>query len=203
MLLASFLIVAFSYRGLASGNSNQRVETRMVHAGCEPELNDFNVVPPISLSTSMTQPFPGIRPGIDNPNSHGQGFYYSRAANPTRGALERALASVEAAKHGTVYSSGLAATQAVIQLLASGDHVLALDDLYGGTSTQFRNIIMPGSNIQFSFVNLDNLKAVEAALRPETKMIWMESPTVYPIPTIYTVIHTIHTILYTLYRIHC
>jgi len=114
---------------------------------------------------------------MDDPNSHFQGYYYSRPINPTRGALERALATIENSKYSSAFSSGLAATQAVIQLLNSGDHVIALDDLYGGTSSQFRQFSEPGSGIKFSFMNLDDLAAVEAAITPKTKMIWLESPT--------------------------
>eukprot|EP01031_Cornospumella_fuschlensis_P040693 gene40693-49617_t len=167
--------------GLAAAGSGSngpyRFETRTVHAGAEAELNSNSVVPPIYLTTTFTQSFPGQKPGMDDPNSHFQGYYYSRPINPTRGALERALATIENSKYSSAFSSGLAATQAVIQLLNSGDHVIALDDLYGGTSSQFRQFSEPGSGIKFSFMNLDDLAAVEAAITPKTKMIWLESPT--------------------------
>lgn len=140
-------------------------------------MNQNSVVPPIYLSTSYTQSFPGQKPGMKDPNSHFQGYFYSRVMNPTRGALERALASVEDAKYCSAFSSGLAATQAVIQLLKSGDEVIALDDLYGGTSSYFRQFAEPGMGIKFHFMNLDDVAAVEKAITPKTKMIWLESPT--------------------------
>lgn len=163
----------------AEGSDHQKyhIKTRTVHAGSEPELNNNSVVPPIYLSTSYTQSYPGKRPGYDDPNSHGQGYFYSRVMNPTRGSLERALASVEDAKHSACFSSGLAATQAVIQLLKSGDEVIALDDLYGGTSSYFRQFAEPGMGIKFNFMDLDDIAAVEKAITPKTKMIWLESPT--------------------------
>jgi|EP01040_Poterioochromonas_malhamensis_P009971 cystathionine gamma-lyase len=156
---------------------DKKFATRVVHAGCEAEHNANSVVPQISLSTTFVQSYPGKKPGLDDPNSHGGGYFYSRQANPTRGALERALASVEEAQYSSVFASGLAATQAVLQILNSGDHVIALDDLYGGTSGMFRNIITPGNGISFSFVNMDKIETVEAAITPKTKMIWLESPT--------------------------
>ena len=161
------------------GYKGLRMPTRLVHAGCEPSVNsaDRGVVPPISLSTTFIQSYPGVKPGMDDPNSHGTGFFYSRQANPTRGALERALAEVEEAEHCSVFASGLASFTAVIQLLNSGDHVIALDDLYGGTSGMFRNIAGPSSGINFTFMDLDDLTAVEKAITPKTKMIWLESPT--------------------------
>jgi cystathionine gamma-lyase len=140
-------------------------------------LNGWTVVPPISLSTTFIQEFPGKKPGLDDPNSHGQGYYYSRVSNPTRGGLERAIAAVEGGKHCSVFASGLAATQAVIQLLDSGDTVIASDDLFGGTSSLFRNRIEKSSGIKFNFMNLDNLALVEAAITSKTKMLWLESPT--------------------------
>lgn len=153
------------------------IRTRVVHAGNEPSNQAWQVIPPITVSTTFVQSFPGAKPGIDDPNSYGQGFFYSRQANPSRGCFERALAEVEGAKHCAAFSSGLAASQAVIQLVNSGDHVIALDDLYGGTSSFFRTIAMPQMGIDFTFMNLDNLAKVEAAITPKTKMIWLESPT--------------------------
>jgi cystathionine gamma-lyase len=179
--MSSFLFKSFVVAAtlmVASGaHGKLNVATTAVHAGCEPELNAWTVVPPISLSTTFIQPFPGVKPGLKDPNSHGGGFFYSRQANPTRGALERAIAAVEGAKHASTFSSGLAATQACIQLLNAGDEVIALDDLYGGTSSFFRQFATPSSGIKFTFMNLDDISAVESAVTPKTKMIWLESPT--------------------------
>lgn len=175
--LLAFVLLASSSATPSSFLASQRFGTRAVHAGCEAELNANAVVPPIHLSTTFTQSYPGVKPGKEDPSSYGDGYFYSRPANPTRGNLERALAQVEEAKHCSVFSSGLAATQSVIQILNSGDHVIALDDLYGGTSGYFRNVATPNHGIKFTFMNLDNLEAVEAAITPSTKMIWLESPT--------------------------
>ena len=180
MSLSLFQTIAFAAFLLAvraAGPGKYHVQTTAVHAGCEPELSQWTVVPPISLSTTFIQPFPGVKPGMKDLNSHGGGYFYSRQANPTRGGLERAIAAVEGGKHCNTFSSGLAATQAVIQVLNSGDHVIALDDLYGGTSSYFRNFAQPAMGVKFTFMDLDDLAAVEAAITPATKMIWLESPT--------------------------
>ena len=153
-----------------------RIQTRSVHAGCESEHIGYSVVPPISLSAPFVQSFPGVRPGIDNPNSYGEGFYYGRQANPTRGAFERGLAATEDAKHCCAFASGLAAAQASIQLLNTGDHVIALDGLFGGTSTFFRQIATPTSGIEFTFISLDDPTVIEAACTPKTRMIFLETP---------------------------
>lgn len=160
--------------------TKMRFGTRAVHAGCEPEHNQGSVVPSIALSTTFTQPFPGVKPGKDDPNSYGEGYFYSRQSNPTRGALERALAVVEEGQFCSVFSSGLASFQSVIQLLEAGDHIIALDDLYGGTSGMFRNIIHPSMHIDFSFVNFNEQNAIDVltkACTKKTKMLWIESPT--------------------------
>jgi cystathionine gamma-lyase len=151
--------------------------TKAVHAGIEPDQNGWAVVPPIQLATTYIQAYPGSKPGLEDPSSYGQGYFYSRQNNPTRGTLERALAAIEDAKYCSTFASGMAATQAVIQLLNSGDHVIASNDLYGGTSGYFRNIVTGHTNIQFSFVPFNTLEAVEKAITPKTKMIWLESPT--------------------------
>mmetsp|Transcript_15799 Transcript_15799/g.23130 ORF Transcript_15799/g.23130 Transcript_15799/m.23130 type:complete len:448 (-) Transcript_15799:217-1560(-) len=154
--------------------------TRAVHAGCEPELNSWAVVPPISLATTFTQSYPGDKPGVDDLNSYGGGFFYSRQANPTRGAIERAIANVEGGKHCSVFASGLAATQAVIQLLSSGDHVIVMDGIYGGTTGMFRNILTNLCNITFTSMPVDDISAIQAAYEASgerTKLIWLESPT--------------------------
>mmetsp|Transcript_28074 Transcript_28074/g.47227 ORF Transcript_28074/g.47227 Transcript_28074/m.47227 type:complete len:424 (+) Transcript_28074:66-1337(+) len=169
------LFITFS--SLVSAAVSLNIQTRIVHAGCEPENIGYAVVPPINVATTFIQASPGVKPSMDDPNSYGQGFYYSRQNNPSRAAFERALAAAENAQHCSAFSSGLAASQAVIQTLNSGDHVIALDDLYGGTSSYFRNIATPQAGIDFTFMNLDDISAVEAAMTPKTKLIWLESPT--------------------------
>jgi len=166
--------LALQWLGSMSG---LKIETIVVHSGSEPEFNGWSVVPSINLATTFVQEYPGVKPGRDDPNSYGNGFFYSRQANPTRGAFERALAATERANFCCAFSSGLAATQAVIQLLNAGDHVIALDDLYGGTTSFFRNIAGPKSDIRFSFMDLDDLQQLERTVTKDTKMIWLESPT--------------------------
>mmetsp|Transcript_6602 Transcript_6602/g.12814 ORF Transcript_6602/g.12814 Transcript_6602/m.12814 type:complete len:415 (-) Transcript_6602:332-1576(-) len=161
---------------VALASAGYSIQTRMVHAGCEPEHIAYSVVPPITLSTTFVQAYPGKKPGVDDPSSYGAGYFYSRQSNPTRGLFERALAATEDAKHCSAFSSGLAASQSVIQLLNSGDHVIALDDLYGGTSSYFRQVATPAAGIDFTFMNLDDIAKVEAAITPKTKMVWLESP---------------------------
>lgn len=161
-----------------SHSKSYRFETIAVHAGCDVDQAIANaVVPQISLSTTFSQSYPGVRPGVDNPNSFGAGFFYSRMANPTRGALERALAAVEGSKYCCAFASGMAAINTVVQLLKSGDHIIALDDLYGGTTGLFNQIVTPGSGIKFTFMSLDDISAIDAACTPETKLIWLETPT--------------------------
>lgn len=162
--------------GEVDNYGGHRFATAAVHAGCDPDESGA-VVPSICVSSTFVQSYPGVKPGMEDPNSHGGGYYYSRQANPTRGALERAMAVLEHGKHSCVFSSGLAASASIIQLLKTGDHVVALDDLYGGTVAYFRDIATPSNGIKFTFTDMSEPEKVEAAITPETKMIWLESPT--------------------------
>jgi len=112
---------------------SHRLETIFVHGGSEPDATTGAVTPAISLATTFAQRSLGNLHGVDAPNSHGRGFEYSRTGNPTRGAFERAIAAAEHAQHGIAFASGLAATTAIIQTLSRDDHVLCIDDVYGGT----------------------------------------------------------------------
>ncbi len=151
--------------------------TLAVHVGSEPDPLTGAVVPPISLATTFSQNGLGNLYGKDYLNSHGKGFEYSRTGNPTRGAFERAIAAVEYAKYGIAFASGLAATTAIIQCLNSGDHVICIDDVYGGTQRFFRRIVSPGSNLQFTFTDMTDPNSVVNAIQPNTKIVWIESPT--------------------------
>jgi Cys/Met metabolism PLP-dependent enzyme len=114
------------------------------------------VVVPISLATTFVQSSPGHATARDDPNSFGLGFEYSRTGNPTRGALERAISQAEqGSKHCVAFSSGSAATSAVLHLLQAGDHVLCVDDVYGGTQRYFRRIVQPAMNIQIDFIDFN------------------------------------------------
>ncbi|KAL3078709.1 hypothetical protein niasHT_022398 [Heterodera trifolii] len=141
--------------------------TKAIHAGNRPEQWDMNqVVPPISLSTTYKQSRPGEPKGHD----------YSRAGNPTRDVLQENLASLEGARFARVFSSGLAATAAMANWLRTGDHLILADDGYGGTQRYFRDISVAQHGVQLSFVDLTNLEELRKALRPNTKMVWFESP---------------------------
>jgi len=141
--------------------------TRAIHTGVEPEKwNSMAVVPPISLATTFKQ---------DGPADFRQ-YEYSRSGNPTRDCLEECLASLEEGTHGLVFASGLAATTTIMHLLKQGDHVLAGDDLYGGTNRYFRKVLSE-FGVQVEFVDSTAPATVAAAMKPNTKMVWVESPT--------------------------
>jgi cystathionine gamma-lyase len=131
------------------------------------------VVVPISLATTFVQKTPGIATAPDDPNSFGKGYEYSRTGNPTRGAFERAIATAENAKFCVAFSSGSAATSAVIHLLNHGDHVLCVDDVYGGTQRYFRRIVQPSHGISIDFCDL----AGDIPFQFNTKLVWLETPT--------------------------
>jgi cystathionine gamma-lyase len=141
--------------------------TRAIHAGQEPEPVTGAVMTPIFLTSTFVQ---------DGPGEH-KGFEYSRTHNPTRFALEDNIAALEGGEHGLAFASGSAATEAVMSLLSAGDHVIAGDDLYGGTFRLFDKVIRR-RGIEFSYFDpTGGAAAVEALLRPETKMVWVETPT--------------------------
>lgn len=141
--------------------------TKATHAGQEPEQwTSMAVVPPISMATTFKQ---------DGPADFKK-YEYGRSGNPTRDVLEKCLASLDGAEHAITFASGLAATTAITTLLSSGDHAIAMDDLYGGTNRYFRKVASR-FGIEVTFVDLTNPENVSAALRPNTKMVWIETPT--------------------------
>ena len=140
--------------------------TTVVHAVVEPDPRTGAIMTPIFQTSTYVQ---------QAPNDH-KGWDYSRAGNPTRDALEEAFAALEGAAHGLAFSSGLAAEQAIIQILQPGDHVLVCDDVYGGTGRLFRRLFAK-YKIDFEFLDMTDHTLVKAALRPETRMLWVESPT--------------------------
>jgi cystathionine gamma-synthase len=141
-------------------------ETRAIHAGQEPDPATGAVVPPITLATTYAQEAVGKH----------RGYEYSRSANPTRTALETCLASLEGARHGLGFASGLAAEDAILRTLDPGDHVVLPDDAYGGT---FRLVarVHERHGIAWTACDLRDLAALEAAWQPETRMVWVETPT--------------------------
>ena len=141
-------------------------ETKAIHDGQQPEALTGAVAVPVYQTSTYQQD------GIDRPRA----FEYSRTGNPTRQALEEALASLEGGAHGLAFASGVAATTAVLQLLGPGDHVVAGDDLYGGTYRLLEKVYRPWG-VQVDYADSASPAAFAAALRPNTRLIWVETPT--------------------------
>ena len=141
--------------------------TLAIHGGQSPDPSTGAVMVPIYATSTYAQSSPGVH----------QGFEYSRTHNPTRFAYERCVAALEHGTRGFAFASGLAATSTVLELLDSGDHVVAMDDLYGGSYRLFERVRRRSAGLDFSFVDLSDAAAFEAALRPNTKMVWVETPT--------------------------
>lgn len=141
--------------------------TKAIHVGQDAEQwNSRAVVPPISMSTTFKQ---------FGPAKH-SGYEYGRSGNPTRDVLEKCLASLDNGKYGLTFSSGLGATTTMITMLSAGDHIVAGDDLYGGTNRLMRQVAMK-MNIEVDFIDCTNLAKIEAAIKPNTKLFWIETPT--------------------------
>ncbi|RYY62909.1 MAG: cystathionine gamma-synthase [Chitinophagaceae bacterium] len=143
-----------------------KIGTRLIHAGTEPDPSTGAIMTPIYQTSTYVQEAPGVN----------KGFEYARSQNPTRKALEDALAVIENGKFGLAFSSGVAATDAVIKLLAPGDEVIAANDMYGGTYRLFTKIFEK-FGIRFIYVDTTNPSNIEKAITPATKLIWLETPT--------------------------
>ncbi|MDZ4046741.1 MAG: cystathionine gamma-synthase [Pseudoxanthomonas sp.] len=141
--------------------------TRAIHAGQSPDPSTGAVMTPIYATSTYVQASPGVH----------QGFEYSRSHNPTRFAYEACVAALEGGSRGYAFASGLAATSTVLELLDSGDHVVCMDDVYGGTYRLFERVRRRSAGLDFSFVDLNDMAALEAAVTPKTKLIWCETPT--------------------------
>jgi cystathionine gamma-lyase len=141
--------------------------TRAIHAGQAPDPTTGAIMTPIYATSTYVQESPGVH----------KGFEYSRSHNPTRFALEACVADLENGSNGYAFASGLATMGTLLELLDSGDHVIAMDDLYGGSYRLFENVRRRSSGLQFSFLDLSDLSQLEAAITERTKMIWVESPT--------------------------
>ena len=147
--------------------NKQGFETRAIHAGQEPDPTTGAIMTPIYTSSTYVQESPGVHKGYD----------YSRSTNPTRKALEACIADLEGSNFGYAFASGMSASATVLEILSSGDHVIAMDDLYGGTYRLFENVRKRSAGLDFTFCDLSDGKALEASLKPNTKMIWIETPT--------------------------
>jgi cystathionine gamma-lyase len=145
---------------------SQRFGTRAIHAGQEPDPTTGAIMTPIYATSTYVQRSPGVH----------RGFEYSRTQNPTRLAYERCVADLEGGARGLAFASGLAATAAVLELLDAGSHVIAGDDLYGGTFRLFERVRKRTAGLETTFVDLAGPGALTAALRPNTRLIWVETP---------------------------
>ena len=143
-----------------------RFDTLAIHAGQEPDPTTGAIMTPVYLTSTYVQTSPGQH----------KGYEYSRTKNPTRKALEDCLATLEGARYGLAFSSGCAATDMLMHLFEAGSHIVCSDDLYGGTFRLFDKVFRRGG-LEFSFVDLTDLKNLENAIRPQTKAVWVESPT--------------------------
>lgn len=143
-----------------------KLNTKIIHAGVEPDPSTGAIMTPIFQTSTYVQ---------TGPNEH-KGYDYSRAGNPTRTALETAFAALENAKHGLAFSSGVAATDAVIRLLKPGDEVIAANDMYGGTYRLFSKL-WADFGIKFIYIDTTKTEHISAAITGQTKMIWVETPT--------------------------
>jgi len=139
--------------------------TRAIHAGQEPDPSTGAIMTPVYMTSTYVQSSPGVH----------KGYEYSRTHNPTRTALEKNLAALEGGRHGLCFSSGLGATNTVLDTLSPGDHVVAGNDLYGGTYRIMRRVF-ERFGLAFTFVDTTDPAHVEAAFRPATKLLWIESP---------------------------
>jgi cystathionine gamma-lyase len=152
---------------MTDGSNCLAFETRAIHAGQHPDPTTGAVMVPIYASSTYAQESPGVH----------KGFEYSRSQNPTRFAFERCIADLESGVKGYAFSSGLAAIATLLELLEPGDHVIASQDLYGGSFRLFDKVRRKSAGLTFSFVDLADVAAVEAAIGPKTRLIWVETPT--------------------------
>jgi cystathionine gamma-lyase len=141
--------------------------TRAIHAGQSPDPSTGAIMTPIYQTSTYVQSSPGKH----------QGFEYSRSQNPTRFAWERCVADLEGGVAGFAFASGMATTATVLELIDSGSHVIAMDDLYGGSYRLFERVRRRSAGLDFSFIDLNDSAALKAALKPNTRMIWAETPT--------------------------
>lgn len=148
-------------------NSSWGFNTRAIHADQEVDPSTGAVITPIYATSTYAQEAPGVHKGFD----------YGRSHNPTRFAYERAIANLEGGSAAFAFSSGLAAAATVLELVESGGHVIASDDLYGGTFRLFERVRKFSSKLEFTYVDLCDAQALEKAVKPHTRMLWVETPT--------------------------
>ena len=147
--------------------SQRHIATRVIHGGQSPDPSTGAVMPPIYATSTFVQESPGVHKGLD----------YGRSHNPTRWALERCVADIESGGAAFAFASGLAAISAVLELLPAGSHIVAGDDMYGGTYRLFERVRRHSAGHEFTYVDLADPQALAAALRLDTKLVWVETPT--------------------------
>lgn len=152
---------------MADNDNKHAFATRAIHAGQEPDPTTGAIMQPIYATSTYVQSSPGVH----------QGYEYSRTQNPTRMAYERCVADLESGTHGFAFASGMATTGTILELIDSGSHVIAMDDLYGGTRRLFAGVRERSAGLNFSFVDLTDVDAFESAFTDNTKMVWIETPT--------------------------
>ena len=152
---------------MSTENKHHGLGTLAIHAGQSPDPSTGAVMTPIYATSTYAQKSPGVH----------QGYEYSRSHNPTRFAYERCVAALEGGRNGYAFASGLAATSTLLDALDAGSHVVCMDDVYGGTYRLFERVRRRSAGLDFSFVDLNDMAALEAAVTPKTKLIWCETPT--------------------------
>lgn len=151
----------------APADDDRHIATRVIHGGQAPDPSTGAVMPPIYATSTFVQDSPGVHKGLD----------YGRSHNPTRWALERCVADIESGSAAFAFASGLAAISAVLELLPANSHIVAGDDMYGGTYRLFERVRKLSAGHTFTYVDLTDPAALAAALRPDTKLVWVETPT--------------------------
>ena len=147
-------------------NKKQHLATRVIHAGQSPDPSTGAVMTPIYATSTYAQESPGRHKGYD----------YARSINPTRSAYERCVADLESGTRGWAFASGLAAMSTALETIDSGSHVVVSDDLYGGTYRLFEKVRRRSANLDFTFIDMSDVARVEAAFKPNTRMVWIETP---------------------------
>jgi cystathionine gamma-lyase len=148
-------------------NKKYKLPTRAIHAGQKPDPSTGAIMTPIYASSTYVQRSPGDH----------QGWEYSRSHNPTRDAYEKCIADLEGGIRGLAFASGMAAASTILELLDAGDHVVAGDDLYGGSFRLFHNVRERSANLRFTFAQIEDPDKLRSAIRPDTRMVWLETPT--------------------------
>jgi len=148
-------------------NKKYKLPTRAIHAGQNPDPSTGAIMTPIYASSTYVQRSPGDH----------QGWEYSRSHNPTRDAYEKCIADLEGGIRGLAFASGMAAASTILELLDTGDHVVAGDDLYGGSFRLFHNVRERSANLRFTFAQIEDPEKLRSAIRADTRMVWLETPT--------------------------